>query len=374
MKRFILRISAFLLIGALMMGLSACSLRKVSDVSLDELTMMETLHDPYLADDSGKNLFDIVNHRRGGFIDDRAEEDYRFEYFEENIQKTLPIDSEEWDITDFVLTEDCLFYLAEESWYWNRWLHRPVKPGLKSSVKSNAIYDAMEAQREWKHCLYSYRAGASTLLAENVAAFCWDSERIVYCDYDGNVYALKENSQPEFLFCNPARASDPDKQFYDCILLATPDWVVLGHSWVEDSYVFRTKDRSLSQYKRISEVHGAESFIFRDWLILWGESDQGAQVLDLTTGQIKPIDLQINSHEHNTGAAACVYQGKLIITCEILPWRHITKTTLRGTYVLDCETQTVEKIDDFFYPTLIATEDRIFGIGEHGEVYDVLPK
>jgi len=32
------------------------------------------------------------------------------------------------------------------------------------------------------------------------------------------------------------------------------------------------------------------------------------------------------------------------------------------------------KIDDFFYPTLIATEDRLFGVGEHGEVYDVLPK
>jgi len=352
MKRFY-KFIVICIVIMLLSVLSACASRKVSDVSLDELTMMETLHDPYLADNSATNLFDIVNHRRGGFIDDRVEEDYRFEYYEENIQKTLPMDPEEWDITDFVLTEECLFYLAEESWYWREYL------------------DSQNEQREWKHCLYSYRDGTSTLLAENVAAFCWDSERIVYCDYDGNVYALKEDSQPEFLFCNPDRSSDPDKQFYDCILLATPDRVVLGHSWVEDSYVFRTKDRSLSQYKRISEVHGAESFIFRDWLILWGESDQGAQVLDLTTGQIKPIDLQINSHEHNTGAAACVYQGKLIISCEILPWRHITKTTLRGTYVLNCETQTVEKIDDFFYPTLIATEDRLFGVGEHGEVYDV---
>jgi len=359
MKRFILRIGVVFLIGVLMIGLLACSSRDTSDVSLRELTMMEIPHDSRVGKNPQLNQLDIINHCRAstGGTNPLA-------YYIENKKQKLFTGGDYLRYCAFELTEDDLYYQKYKE-------HTDIE------------------------CLYVYRDGVHSVLAENSRCFCWDGNRIIYCSLDGDVFALNEEDQPVFLFHDPDR--DPKSLYgYYPKILATPEWIVLKNT--TNIHVFRTEEQSLNSYADFNPYHG-QMFIYENWCILLGCEPKGAEILDLLTGQITPLDLQIelellpeqinpynppsmirdNTFENSHIAAdACVFQDKLILSCffSIIDAWKVDESKMKwgGTYILDFETKTAEKITDPHYPTLIAAEGRLFGIDLDGKVYDVFPK
>lgn len=304
--------------------LSACSYRQPSLYYWRDLIEMEVSYDPRLSVD--QNYCQIVDgsycKKINGAID----------YYDGETQQYYSVDA---STSKFVLTNEAMVFLSG-------------------------------------YCLFEYREGKRMHIAEDVADFSWDGERIVYCDYEGNVFALDRDLECELLFRDPGQRRDMDS-FYDVMLLATQDWIVLCNGTTSITYVFSNIDHSLNSYYNLADIYNAENFLYQNWLIMWGYSEHGAQLMDLQTGQITPIDLQFDSREHSATASVCVYQEKLIVSCEILPWTHVTRTKLTGTYVLDCETSSVEKIDEFYNIAMISTGDNLLGVGEYERIYNILP-
>ena len=205
--------------------------------------------------------------------------------------------------------------------------------------------------------LYYWADGNRNLIAEHVSDACWDGTGFVWYDRSNNTVMSQTNGAAKELF-----HMDPSQLGVPIALLASEKWVIISPAFTSSgsyrgTFVFNRKSGILSSCSMRYDGYDT-AFLCEDKLIKIGGNQNTFCVLDLESMDLKNFASDVIASQGTVTASAAYDKGKHVFYVSVYSKPELPEfyRINSGTYEIDLENNTIQKLNARYYYMLCFNE------------------
>lgn len=196
-----------------------------------------------------------------------------------------------------------------------------------------------------------YACGSDILqIAEDVETYSQYQNTLVFAK-EGNIFCWKDNGCSLLIEVGAK---------YIYWLAGNDSYLAIGGS---EGALYIYREGLLLQQEDIQIGGGEQFFLYKQFLVLFGEGQTGVTICDLSAGTAQALDLgwAVYGDDYVEMAVACD-ERNIFLSLKAVYLPDYDKTLREGTFRIDPTTWEVEKINDKFYGAILCGENGLYAL------------